>query len=290
MAAGREVWLDNLILRRIDPADLFAVPVAEGRRFSGDVVVRAALTVNTGGVGGVVCKLDSTTNPQNYVAAYISRDSNHGFALYKWVNGTPTLLIGTVNNIIGGTYRAGALLEIRASGTSFELWYDGFICGTSQTIADAAITAGTIHGMLSTSDAATIDAFGLMSSQTTLGVMAYVGGSITWTPSGWRHLTWDVTQQSNMGELLPAYNVAANGQTAWEHIIRMQTEVVDRGSTMVFVDLAANHANTDYHKALCEAYLRKLRAALPNATIIMPLFATWANGSATNPSNQLIVD
>lgn len=90
-------------------------------------------------------------------------------------------------------------------------------------------------------------------------------------------------QQNNIAYYVYGYNVASNGQTAWQHLIRLQTEVVDRAATMVFVDLAVNHNTNDFDQATCEAYIRKLRVALPNATILMVIHGSWANGSATTP-------
>jgi hypothetical protein len=291
MAAGEIAWLDNLVLRRLTPAEVFGFPASAARQFSGDVIVRALMTVATGDLGGVFCKLDSSSNPQNYIMAFITRDSNAAFQMYKVVGGVTTSLVLASANANAGTYRDGAMLEIRTSGTSVEMWYDGAICGTTQTVSDAAIVSGTMHGQYISGSAAQSGAFGLIQGTSTLGILAFVGGSITWSPTpGWRLGTLDALQTTHIDTLLPGYLVATNGQTAWEHLVRLASEVVARNATMVFVDLAANHGSTDYDKGTCEAYIRKLRTALPNATILMPLFATWASGAATDPSNQTVIN
>lgn len=95
---------------------------------------------------GIILRADAQTNPTTYIQASIKRrplsTSAAHVSLFKRVGGTYTSLIAeTVVAIVSGAY-----LELRASGNTISLWYNGTQVGTNQTVADVT---GTIHGMFS---------------------------------------------------------------------------------------------------------------------------------------------
>lgn len=156
MAAGRIAYLDNEVLTKITPSELFAYPSNSYYQFAGDVTVRAALTVTTPSIGGVFCKLDSISNPQNYIIAFVAQDTNVPIQMYKVVSGVVTTLV------TGGSYVAGAVLEIRCSGTNVECWYNSAQIGTTKTVSDAGITGNTLHGVLGTRNGAQVGSLAIV--------------------------------------------------------------------------------------------------------------------------------
>jgi len=272
MAAGEIAWLDDLELLPAPMSSLFA---AAGLAFSGNVVVRAPVTLTTGQLAGLFVKLDSVSNPQNVVYAVMIRDTNLQLLLYKRVSGTSTLLAST-----GAGFADGAVLELRASGTTYEVWFDNTL-RLSATVTDASIASNTLHGMFGAEGK--IHSISVQRSLSTLARIAYVGGSITYM-TGWRTMTLDALVERHIDRLVVGTSIAANGFTAWIHLVRM-AEIAALTPTLVTVDLCANHANTDTDKETCEALLRKLRVTLPDATILLPLLPKWDNGSSTDPNN-----
>jgi hypothetical protein len=133
--------IDNVILRRVLNDTAFAYQHAGAatqvgvRRQENDGLNNIQLRTN----------VDTPNNPQNYVA--IIQAGNQAapcrYALVKVVAGVATTLIA--NTTV--TFVAGALVEIRRSGTTFSMWYNGSQLGTNQTINDAAILAGQYCGV-----------------------------------------------------------------------------------------------------------------------------------------------
>lgn len=108
-----------------------------------DVVTKANWTVLTGTLAGVIMNVDDISNPQNYVMLLVNGATNTYF-LWKVVAGTLTQVATGVSS-----YVAGAAVELRKSGTTYQVFYNGVQKGTDQTISDAGIINNTIHGMVS---------------------------------------------------------------------------------------------------------------------------------------------
>lgn len=109
-----------------------------------DVTVKANWTCIPGALAGVIMNLDSTSNPLNYVVLVVDASQGQTF-LWKVINGVPatTVQLGAI------TYVAGAAVELRKSGTTYQVYYNSIKVGTDQTISDAGIISNTRHGMLS---------------------------------------------------------------------------------------------------------------------------------------------
>lgn len=95
---------------------------------------------------GLICNLDSETNPKNFVIAYTNYNNGaYNLKLEKCVAGIYTTLINTTIS-----YAAGRLLEIVKSGTSYTLRYNGSQVGTTQTVSDSGIINNTKHAVFRT--------------------------------------------------------------------------------------------------------------------------------------------
>lgn len=277
MVAGVVGYLDNWSLQPFTRATLFAAPSAAYTRFAGDVAVRAVMTVGVGADAGVFCKLDSLSNPQSYVLAAINRDSNLNVRLYKSVSGTKTMLIGA-----SVTYVADAILEIRCTGTTVQLWYNGAQVGTDQTVSDGAIASGAIHGLFSTSGTANTTDFWLGRSITQYP-LAFLGGSVT-NMTGWRASAEAAAKAAYLDIGVNGVNVAQNGQKAWEHRVRAPIEITSTPGC-ILLDLAPNQPIDDaFDKAMCEALIRFLRSNWPNTSILMPIFAYFNDPALNDPT------
>ena len=74
----------------------------------------------------------------------------------KCVNGTWTNII---TEVVG--YVENAELRVIKDGTTYRVYYNNALIGTSQTIADASIINNTRHGLFSTDASNTLDNFTL---------------------------------------------------------------------------------------------------------------------------------
>ena len=141
------------------PAEMFKVI------FTGFALVTAKVNITAtpqAGALGVVCCVDSPTNPQNYTLALMaggaSASTKRFVQLLKCVGGTKSIVIGVTEV----TYAAGASLEIRhTAATTFQVWYNGTQVSTDKTIADAGIISNKYHGIFSglTGASSGVDAF-----------------------------------------------------------------------------------------------------------------------------------
>lgn len=147
--------IDNVVAREMTVAECISSVQGE----SANVIVDANITVPTtmGNLIGLVVRLDSTSNPQNFLLALISR-ANGRAKLVKCV-------AGTFSDVIASTvtaYVAGAQLRVIANGTSVSMFYNGAQVGTTQTVSDAGILNNTLHGMFGTYEGDTLDNFTVM--------------------------------------------------------------------------------------------------------------------------------
>lgn len=117
-----------------------------------NAIIKADWTSRMGALTGIVRNLDSASNPQNFVLAVMNASGS--IILFKWVAGTPTRVA-----TLAAAYVAGATLEVRKSGNTFSVYYNGAQAGTDQTISDAGIVNNTIHGLFSTDPTSQCDFF-----------------------------------------------------------------------------------------------------------------------------------
>jgi hypothetical protein len=135
-------YFDAVTAKTLTTSDLFIVRTG----IVDPPVVSADLTLRRGAVAGVVCNLDSITNPQNFVVAYHDGITAR---MDKCVAGTYTQLasasVGYVDN---------ETIEIRkTANTTYQLWLRGSQRGADQTVNDAGIISNTLHGGFSTHNA-----------------------------------------------------------------------------------------------------------------------------------------
>ena len=121
------------------------IAIATAETTKADVIHTVECTRSAGNVGTVVRYADA----DNYVYA-IHNGTNA--LLIKRVATAETTLINAA-----ATYAAGAELRIICNGTSFALFYADKNVGTPQTISDAALQAGTAHGLYTSDTGNTFD-------------------------------------------------------------------------------------------------------------------------------------
>jgi hypothetical protein len=142
-------YLDDISCKKLTTTTVYATFDAG----ASDVTVKGAWTTVNGTLAGVIMNLDSTTSPLNYVAL-ISNGLQSNLFLWKVVNGTPSqVATGAI------TYVAGANVELRKSGTTYQMFYNGSQVGADQTISDAGIINNTIHGIISTDGGNSLNRF-----------------------------------------------------------------------------------------------------------------------------------
>lgn len=134
--------IDDVSYKEItDPADLFAT-VDHGLL---DVKITLKGNAIKGAVG-IIAKLDSTSNPQNFIIAWLFR---HGDLLYvvaeKCVSGVYTTILTAVS--VGAWTGTTQELALRVKGTTVKVYYGGVQRGGSLTVSDAGIVSNTKHGM-----------------------------------------------------------------------------------------------------------------------------------------------
>lgn len=148
-AAAQTVYVDDASAKEIDIAS--SIATVETNR--SDATIQAAISRGTlaslASQSGLALRVDSTSNPQNFLIAYI--------------NGTTAYLdqykAGVITNLRNGaiTYGADKVLKVTLSGTTAQLFYDNVQVGANATV-DAAIV-GTRHGLFSTTTNDTLDGF-----------------------------------------------------------------------------------------------------------------------------------
>ena len=142
------VIVDDFSMKEIPAAEMYAT-----RSYpSADAITRVYIdqTGNNGTVG-IVARLGSTSNPQNYILVGIDTmgDSSTGveltyLSMAKVVAGTLTVLIAPTS--LGALVVNGDYIEVVCSGTSVSMFYNGVQKGTTQTVSDAGIVSNTIFG------------------------------------------------------------------------------------------------------------------------------------------------
>ncbi len=140
-------YLDNLSIKPLTTSELLAYVKAR----DANVICKAGWTITGNTEAGVFVRVDDPSNPQNGLIA--THDGTNA-ALIKIVGGTTTSLIDTA-----AAYAAGADVEIRCSGNTVQLFYNGAQVGVDQTVSDVPYNG--YHGMFSTDSRNTAASFEL---------------------------------------------------------------------------------------------------------------------------------
>lgn len=145
--AGDTVIVDDFSLKEIPLSEMYATTPYDTANAS----VRAHIDLEHGnGIAGLVARLDSAANPQNYLIASVNTQSTSNgvefgyVSLVKVVGGTLTVLINNVS--VGRLAANGDYVEIDCSGNSVSLFYNGVQIGATQTVSDAGIVNNKLFG------------------------------------------------------------------------------------------------------------------------------------------------
>ena len=155
-SASSSLYYDNLKAYLLSIPSLFAT-----KRYTptGDVIAKAKLRVPVGLQGGFMVNMGDAASPfTNGVLCTVDRgfdvDSTAAprvmARLDKFVAGTRTSVISAAV-----TYVEGAELEVRKSGTSYTLYYNGTPVAAAATIADATVVDNTLHMQYATDSSVT---------------------------------------------------------------------------------------------------------------------------------------
>jgi hypothetical protein len=277
---GTYDW-DNLSMMEIDLASMLlgmtpSVP---------NVRIMSYWSVAVGRPAGVCLNLDDEDNPQNLVVGYHDRLLA---GLYKCVGGVWTSLIKTFV-----TYVDGAAIEVRKSGTTYQLFYNGTQVGTNQTIADVGIINNSLHGLFSSDAGNQCSGFGIaaMSGVTTVNVN-FLGTSITYN--------YDVTETQCFRNLASAwlryylgasYLINSSNQgnpsaASFFMLAEYAARVTAIAPTLLVFDCEPND-NTALNDYCCEAILRKVRTDFPDCKVVGILFGRVNNYLVDDPTNVM---
>ena len=138
---------DNFTLK---PITISSIISTSNLGYSNGYLHATISEIAAGGWFALIMNANDESNPTSYVEALINRTSGE-VELWKYVSGTPT-------KVDSGsfTYATDAELVIEKSGTTYTVWYESQEIATG-TISDVEIINNTIHGFLSTGDAATLN-------------------------------------------------------------------------------------------------------------------------------------
>ena len=140
--ANSELSIDNAALYEVDMDSALAMlNVTEevdrvGVALESAPVDDAMMLVMAAGAANSLYNCILSTIFQNTNGEYRVR-------LFKVVDGIPSSTIGADGTI---TFVAGAKLEIRRSGTTYTVWYNGVATAATGTITDASIVSNQYHG------------------------------------------------------------------------------------------------------------------------------------------------
>lgn len=276
-ASGRIVYYDDISVKNLAMNTVFAT-IDFG--VSNIIIKNLANIVQSAFAGVVVC-LDSKTNPQNFIVAFATPTYAQ---LIKFVAGVPTTLISPT----GITYAAGAAIEIRKSGSSVSMYYNGTIVGTAQTVSDAGIVNNTRHGWFSGYAGNTFDRWYCASQLTTLKV-SWVGSSFTAANPGYSYPLNQIIRNENP-QYDPSFNhVAVDGYNTYAMLVKLPADVLATSPNLIILDTVNDTAGTHCAKSL-EAFIRLTWAANPLTRIILMRFTTFPdrsdNSTVNSPENS----
>ena len=153
-ASSQSIYIDDVSVKKLTLTSLLACVNAK----TSDVTVKANWTVLTKVSAGIIMNVDDPSNPQNYVALFVDQQTGDGSAatlkLVKVVSNAVTQVAS-----IAITYGDDDSIELRKSGTSYDVYYNGSQVGATQTISDAGIIGNGYHGLLSANGGCTCSYF-----------------------------------------------------------------------------------------------------------------------------------
>jgi hypothetical protein len=135
---GNKTLIDNFSIRPITTSSLFSGLQTR----TANAYVSANWNVANYTQAGVVAGLDSASTPLYFVIAYYDKNTGRIY-MDKCLNGTYTNLIATTT-----AYVVGATVQIRRTGTTYQVFYNGTQVGADQTVDDAGM--GFLYGAFST--------------------------------------------------------------------------------------------------------------------------------------------
>lgn len=125
--------------------------------------------------------------------------------------------------------------------------------------------------------------------------MVWLGASITQTDgpapsgtdptSGYRPLTMKWLQSAKTDYEFSSVNSGVGGTGSWYALTRLQADCIDHAPDYVIMDVQVNDGTTDHYHASQEALIRRLRAALPNARLIVVFFLQVADYLSDDDTN-----
>lgn len=150
---GAEIYVDDGSVKKLTTSELIAMLPAS----QADVTVKASFNTTSPQHNyhhGVIARANSRTAPTTYLLAVIDNaDASIRVDLHKVVNGTITYLTGAYIGLTGQR-----LVEIRTSGSTVQLFYNGVQQGTDQTVSDVPVT-NNIHGFISSGGGNSLNSF-----------------------------------------------------------------------------------------------------------------------------------
>ena len=151
-----EIYYDNIFISPLFSLRCFVTSPTQ------NIIVKIPVTLfnsqaATFGSNPAGVSLNWDSLEQNGVDCYITNfNGNTRINLVKWLNGSPTSVL---DQII--TYGAGNFVEVRKSGTTYQVFYNSIQIGTNQTISDAAIISNKRMGIFNVGGGSTQGAFTL---------------------------------------------------------------------------------------------------------------------------------
>lgn len=228
---------------------------------------------------GIAFRASSSTNPANCC-----------YVLVRQYNGFPTDYLISIVKKIGTTYSLvlaeqdvtivpDADLEVRLSGSTVKLYYNGAQVSGDQTISDIQLRTNTYHGIWSAGGNRVKRFFA--SSQLTDMSVGWAGSSNTYNLSGYRI----ATQESLMDDLpeydFLFYNTAANGWATFPNLVNL----ADLASADVILFDQSNDGTDDI--ADVEALLRNTYGSGQRLIgIINPVFSPTTDDQLMTPGNK----
>jgi len=153
---GDTVIVDDFAMTKLTQSTLFALlPKSKS-----DVTIKIDTSVadTNGAPVGIVARIDNTTTPTYFVIASIRSSGQYNFcSLDEFVAGVKTAHLADI--AIPVAYRETAYFELRLSGTTASLYYDGTEVGGSPKTLDAVGQGNKIHGLFSTDAEVSINRF-----------------------------------------------------------------------------------------------------------------------------------
>lgn len=237
-------------------------------------------------VQGCVARLDSKTNPQNYVLAWIQRYPTNSDWIYgsvaEVVNGVMTILLNqTYFGAIPDATLATKDIELRINGASCSLWYDGAQKGATVT---TSVLTGTRHGLFNVGGAGNSCNRFFCASNLIQMLVGFAGSSLTANgTTGYRIKTMSGMEAAWQNYDFIFQSNALSGHGTFSSLVRL-SELSN--NELVITDIAGLD-----NAAELEALIRRCWGA--NQRLIVVVTPTWADylddGSLTHPLNEVII-